>query len=146
MSMESLFLFVASSFAKLVYQPEGGIVSPPHIYRNTSMCEPQDTLPIIVDPTPFSPNSSTVIHCDECGTMSIAWHEGKWTTDCLYDCCCLHCFMKAIEDDGPCINSDADLFPNRIELDVNGFITIFRSDGCPWGRSLNRTTWTSDTV
>lgn len=99
------------------------------------MKRPFDTLPAIVA-TPHCPNSSTVIHCDECGTMTLAWHEGKWTTDCLYDGCCFHCFTSALDDE-PCINSDADLFPNRIELDVNGFITIFRSDGCPWGRNLN---------
>ena len=99
------------------------------------MCKPQDTLNTFVSPP--CPNSSTIIHCDECGTMSIAWLDGKWTTDCLYDCCCLDCFMASMEDDGPCVNPNADLFPNRIEIDVNGFVTVYRPDTKPWVINLS---------
>ncbi len=34
------------------------------------------TLPAIVA-TPHCPNSSTVIHCDECGCLTLAWIEDE---------------------------------------------------------------------
>jgi len=95
------------------------------------MCKPQDTLNTFVSPP--CPISSTVMHCDECGTMTIAWHDGQWTTDCLYDGCCLSCFSadllgNAVDKSLP-LPANADLFPNRIELDINGFITVNRPEG-----------------
>ena len=94
-----------------------------------------DTLPTIVA-TPHLP-PSTVLRCDECGSMSIAWHEGRWTTDCLYDCCCLDCFKAALGDREICANPEADLFPHRVEIDVNGFVTVYRPDTKPWVINLN---------
>lgn len=102
---------------------------------------PFDNLHDQIFATPHCPNSSTIIHCDLCGTMTIAFHEGDWSTDCLYDCCCLSCFSaellgNAVDKSLP-FPANADLFPNRVELDVNGFVTVYRPDTKPWIIDLN---------
>ena len=94
------------------------------------MCKLSATLPAIVA-TPHCPNSSTVIHCDECGCLTLAWieDEKRWTTDCLYDCLCLSCFTDYAELHP--FNPDGDLFPNRVEFHKDGTVSVHRSEEKP---------------
>jgi len=63
-------------------------------------------------------NITTLTPCVECGTLSIAIVDGKWTGDCLYDGLCYACWIKRLETFNlkPDPTSTLDIFPQRVEM------------------------------
>lgn len=79
--------------------------------------------PPIVD-TPHTPVSGlpakdlAPFPCSACGTVSIAWHDSAWTSDCQYDGACWSCFSEDQHD-------SAGIFGNRLELNPDGSIAVY---------------------